>query len=399
MSMILARMRSNLDVMPSPIPGRPGLFIRDNFRYSDARLIIPPGLLPGLACFDGNRSDADLLAELTRHNGAGQEGAVRHLCEALDKAGFLVNETYAALRETRHRVFAESPEREPAHTSSAYPAELGPLQKVMRRYLDAPLQPQVRTKGIAAPHVSPEGGWQSYRAAYQALTPEHADKTFVILGTSHFGAPNMFGVTRKSFRTPFGLARTDVALAEELAAQPAAVTEDYSHAIEHSIEFQVLFLQAVYGPDVKILPVLCGSFGQSIHQGGLPEDDDKVNRFMGALGDIAEREGDRVFWVLGVDMAHMGARYRDGFVARAGEGDMQGVNARDLRRIDRINAGDVRGYWDLTQENRDDLKWCGSSPFYTFLRTVPQARGTLRRYEQWNIDDKSVVSFAGITFA
>jgi hypothetical protein len=50
------------------------------------------------------------------------------------------------------------------------------------------------------------------------------------------------------------------------------------------------------------------------------------------------------------------------------------------------------------REEQDDLKWCGSSPFYTFLKTAPKARGELLRYEQWNIDERSVVSFAGIAF-
>jgi hypothetical protein len=45
------------------------------------------------------------------------------------------------------------------------------------------------------------------------------------------------------------------------------------------------------------------------------------------------------------------------------------------------------------------LKWCGSAPLYTFLKAVPHARGELLRYEQWNIDEQSVVSFAGIAFA
>jgi hypothetical protein len=45
------------------------------------------------------------------------------------------------------------------------------------------------------------------------------------------------------------------------------------------------------------------------------------------------------------------------------------------------------------------LKWCGSSPFYTFLKTAPGAKGELLRYEQWNIDERSVVSFAGMAFS
>ena len=78
---------------------------------------------------------------------------------------------------------------------------------------------------------------------------------------------------------------------------------------------------------------------------------------------------------------------------------MSEVAVRDRARIERINAGDARGFWDLVQENQEDLKWCGSSPIYTFLKAVPQARGRLERYEQWNIDEKSVVSFAGIQFS
>ena len=89
---------------------------------------------------------------------------------------------------------------------------------------------------------------------------------------------------------------------------------------------------------MKILPILCGPFARSLYEGGDPEDDDGVKRFLDALGELREREGDRLFWVLGVDMAHMGARYGDRFAAVAGEGAMQEVGARDEQRIERINA-------------------------------------------------------------
>jgi len=32
------------------------------------------------------------------------------------------------------------------------------------------------------------------------------------------------------------------------------------------------------------------------------------------------------------------------------------------------------------------------------MNAVPGARGELLRYQQWNIDEKSVVSFAGMRF-
>jgi AmmeMemoRadiSam system protein B len=174
--------------------------------------------------------------------------------------------------------------------------------------------------------------------------------------------------------------------------------EDYCHAVEHSIEFQVIFLQSIYGPGVRILPVLCGSFGRSFDEGGLPEDNESVKRFLGAMEEIAARESRRLFWVLGIDMAHMGLRYGDKFAARADVNEMAMVRERDKQRSERINASDARGFWDLVKENKEDLRWCGSSPVYTFLKAVPRAQGTLHRYQQWNIDEQSVVSFAGLSF-
>jgi len=101
---------------------------------------------------------------------------------------------------------------------------------------------------------------------------------------------------------------------------------------------------------------------------------------------------------LGIDMAHMGARYHDEFAAYADRGIMAEVAERDRQRIARVLESDSGGFWSLVQEKRDDLKWCGSSPLYTFLKALPGARGELLRYEQWNIDPRSVVSFAGIAF-
>jgi MEMO1 family protein len=398
--MILPKLRTDLEIMLSPVADRPGLLIRDRFQYSDATLIIPPVLIPGLLIFDGTRTNLDLQRELTRSlGGAESGGAAGHLIEALSQAGFLENEVYGSLRQGRLLAFAESPVRQAAHAGSAYPGEIGPLRGLMQQYLDGAASTQKGIMGIAAPHISPQGGWQSYRAAYQELTPDLRDRTFVVLGTSHYGQPGKFGLTHKPFATPFGTTRIDQALVAELAAQPAALAEDYCHAIEHSIEFQVVFLQAIYGEDVRILPLLCGSFGRSMQPGGFPEDDEHIKRFLGALGEIAEREKGRLFWVLGVDMAHMGTRYGDKFAARAERDEMTLVRERDMLRIEQVNASDAHGFWELIRENQDDLKWCGSSPIYTFLQAAPQARGTLHRYQQWNIDESSVVSFAGISFA
>jgi AmmeMemoRadiSam system protein B len=401
---LLPRLRFDLDFMPSPAEDHPGLLIRDGRHFSDAILIVPPLLVETLACFDGKTSDLDLRAALVQLTGDLHAGEIASgMVEALSAAGFLDDENFARMERERRSWFAAEPLRQAAHSGGAYPAEATALGETLARYMDGAAQAQVdgRLTAIAAPHASPEGGVASYRAAYRALRSEDSERTFVILATSHYGQPEQFGLTRKNFVTPLGESPTDVALVDWLASRaPGAVEmEDYCHSFEHTVELELIFLQHVLGPRTRILPILCGSFARSLIEGGKPEDDDRVRSFIDALAELREREGSRLFWILGVDMAHMGARYHDPFQARAGQGAMNQVEARDRARIARINAGDADGFWELVRENRDDLKWCGSSPFYTFLKSAPRARGELLSYEQWNIDQASVVSFAGMAFS
>jgi len=363
-------------------------------------LVVPPPLVPCLQLFDGAHNDLDLKAELVRISGQLDVSELeRQFVSTLSESGFLHDDVYARLRDARHREFALSPVREASHAGAAYPGDPVELRATLNEYMNGTAPPAPgKLVGVAAPHVSPFGGVRTYRAAYNALGDDWRDKTFIVLGTSHQGEPDRFGLTRKAYETPFGKSRTDLGIVDRLAQQPAALMEDYCHAIEHSIEFQVVFLQYLFGPDIEVVPVLCGSFWRSITEGGLPEDNDQVRAFFDELGDLAAREGDALRWVLGIDMAHIGRRYGDPWSVRADEGRMLEVSARDKDRIERVTQGDPAGFWDLVQQNRDDLKWCGSAPLYTFLKAVPQARGRLREYQHWNIDENSVVSFGAIAF-
>lgn len=401
---ILAPLRRNLELQPSPVPDRPGLFIRDPYHYAQGGLILPPELVSLLSMFDGNSDLGDLHAALVRLTGDVRAGEMAdQLAQTLSSGGFLEDEVFLGLRTERHRAFETAPIREAVHAGGAYPETAQELHGLLARFLDgtaAAGAPGARLAAIAAPHVSPEGGHLSYRAAYSRLGPGDAQRVFVILGTSHYGDPETFGLTAKPFVTPLGQAEPETELVRllESSGGPAVRSEDYCHAVEHSIEFQVVFLQHRFGPGVRVLPILCGPFAQGTREGGLPEDEPAVARFFEALAALAREQGDRLLFVLGIDLAHMGRRYGDPFAAHAEHGAMIEVERRDRERLARVTDGDAAGFWGLLREGGDDLKWCGASPLYTFLRTVPGAKGELLRYQQWNIDDDSVVSFAGLAF-
>jgi AmmeMemoRadiSam system protein B len=401
----LAPLRRSLDAMPSPVRDRPGLLLRDPFRYAEDVVIVPSPLVPFLRFFDGGHDEGDLAAALYR--ATGQLGAgeyARGLADSLGRGGFLEDDELERRRSERERAFAGAVLREPSHQGAAYPEDADALRATLARYLagagaDEGPAP-ARVLAVAAPHVSPEGGWRSYASAYRALPQGAGERTVVVLGTSHYGAPERFGLTRKRYRTPLGDTAVDLAVVDSLAAAAGegAVVEDYCHAVEHSIEFQVVFLQHLLGAAVRVVPVLCGPLVKATLGGERPEDDPHVARFLDALADLAAREGHRLLWVLGVDMAHVGRRYGDEEPARAGEGAMRAVEERDRRRIAALVSGDASAFWEQVREGGDELRWCGASALYAFLRAVGPGPGALLRYEQWNIDPESVVSFGALAF-
>ncbi len=403
MSSRLAPLRRGLDAMPSPVEDRPGVLLRDPFGYAEGAIIVPSPLVPFLRFFDGGHDEGDLAAAL--HQATGEIGAgeyARGLAESLGRSGFLEDGELSRRRDARHRAFAEAPSRAAAHAGAAYPDDPDELGRTLDEYLrsagadETPPPPGVSS--IAAPHVSLEGGWRSYASAYRSLPADAGERTFVILGTSHYGEPGRFGVTRKPYRTPLGETTVDASLVDRLVSGggEAVALEDYCHAVEHAIEFQVLFLQHRFGPSVRVVPILCGPFAEATRGPGRPEDDPAVARVLDALAHIAADE--RPSWVLGVDMAHTGRRYGDETPAEAGRGRQARVEERDRKRIAALVDGDADGFWALVQEGDDDLRWCGASALYTFLRAVSPPRGALLRYEQWNIDPESVVSFGALAY-
>jgi MEMO1 family protein len=402
----LPRLRPGIEIHPSPLAEKPGLLFRDPFRYTDEILIIPPLLAAGLVFFDGESTELDLQAYISKL--AGQiipSDVIKSLIDVLNNHGYLESVEFERLRADRHAEFASAPTRLAAHSGTGYPNQAEALRATLDQYLYDGVKPSTDPIiGLAAPHVSPWGGWQCYASAYGRLSgaakEQVAGKTILLLGTSHYGQPEKFGMTRKPFVTPLGTINPDVETINWIAqrADGSIVMEDYCHSFEHSIEFQCIFLQQVLGSDFKIVPILCGPFLEALYTGEPPERDDKVMRFFDVLGELAELNAARYFWVLGIDLAHIGRRYGDEVSARADDGQMLEVKEQDHARLRKICEGNNEELFELVKPDQDPLKWCGFPPIYTFISAIPDARGELLRYDQWNIDEQSVVSFAAMEF-
>ena len=407
MSRKLPALRRGLDIIPSPEANQPGLLLRDPWRYTEKVIFVAPPWTAGLRFLDGDHTELDLQEALTRATGQLVfSDTVRQFEGALREQGFLETEEFYRLRDLKQAEFRERSERLPVHAGEAYPAGAEEVRSTFARYFGAVERPGSLSSsavGVAAPHVSPEGGQNCYAVTYQGLAtlPGVAERTFVVLGTSHYGAPEKFGLTRKPFITPLGTLQVNLELVDWLEQHggEAVSREDYCFAIEHSIEFQCIFLQYALGSALTIVPILCGPFAESLQTGRPPETNAAVASFFEALQELAESQANRLFWVLGIDLAHLGPRYGNDFAARADQGAMAAVAEQDRQRLESLCAGELGKFFELVKMNGDELNWCGYSALYTFARALPRARGRILRYEQWNIDSQSVVSFASLEFS
>ncbi len=96
--------------------------------------------------------------------------------------------------------------------------------------------------------------------AYARLAPWAAGiRRVVLLGPAHRVALRGLAVpAADAFETPLGRVRIDTEARDTLASLPQVVRSDRVHALEHSIEVQLPFLQTVLGDDFRLLPLAVG---------------------------------------------------------------------------------------------------------------------------------------------
>ena len=347
----LPRLRADLDVMPSPLPDQPGLLIRDPFQYSTVTLIIPPLLARCLGCFDGEHDEGDLRAVLARLTGQVAVAEVsKRLVTALRDAGFLDDERFAEMRGAREREFAATPERAPRARRQRLPGRRRRADQHAARLFRRPSKPAARKRngdgpliGIAAPHVSPEGGKRQLRGGVSraAARRRRAD-----LRRARHVALRRARSLRADAQTVRDAVRRRAApswrwsTSWRRARGDAVAVEDYCHAVEHSIEFQVVFLQYLFGPRVRILPVLCGAFVAGPRRAASARGQRRRRGVSSARWATSRRaKASKLCFVLGVDFAHVGRRYGDARAARAYEGPLAEVAERDDARLDARGRG------------------------------------------------------------
>jgi AmmeMemoRadiSam system protein B len=170
------------------------------------------------------------------------------------------------------------------------------------------------------------------------------------------------------------------------------------HRTEHSIEFQAVMLSYLFGAGVRIVPILCGTFGSETGA-RTPGELSEVSAFLAACREVVAALGERVSVIAGADLAHVGRRFGDPF--EIDDTVVSAVADRDREDMQYVTAGDAEGFYRSVMQDQNQRRICGLNCIYASLQTMQHSQrgGTLLHYDYAHDPAGGIVSFADILFA
>ncbi len=400
----LPALRADIDLLPVRLEGRDMILVRDTFGIAPPEAVLPVEVAPYLPLFNGSSTIGDLQTVMMRRHGGSLvfRSDAERIVEDLSRLGILQTEGYLREKKRIVREFTESPEREPILAGTSYPAEPGTLSALLDRILDVPASPAdplpASPCGLAAPHIDLRVSERTYAAAYQAIRGL-APSAVLLLGTGHALGESRYCVSGKAFKTPLGRVPADREAAARIreAASEALAPDDFVHRNEHSLEFQLLFLQRLFPmTEVPILPVLCGQMEDLFGAVRSPLEVPGIASFVEAAAAWLSEPPDGKIVVAGVDLSHVGPKFGDAHTGREIE---PAFRAYDREVLDALAAGDASSLFLAGAHTGNRHRICGFSALWTLLAVLPGVRGTVLSYDVWHEEPtRSAVSFAAVAF-
>lgn len=399
---ILPPLRQDIDLVPVRHEGKPFLLVRDPLGIAGEGLAISGEIARYFPFFDGATSVSDFQLALSRQGGGAivPTGEIFTLVEQLDGIGLLQTDRYRRERERIVGEFTGRTERAAALSGSAYPAEREELAAQIDGMLSGAPEPDGSAPApcaVAAPHIDLTVSGGTYGRAYAPLR-SGTPAAILVLGTGH-ALESPYCLTEKTFTTPLGRIPTEVEGVKRLRDSGGDIVagDDFVHRSEHSIEFQLLFLQRLFPmEEIPILPLLCGSLEPWYLRGMSPLDDPPMKGFVGELGRWLEEDPSGRIAVAGVDLSHVGPKFGDKDPAAALEEEFR---ASDRKLLDALEEGDAGALYEQVASTENRFKVCGFSALWTLLAALPGLRGEVLDYRVWHEEPtRSAVSFGAVAF-
>ena len=400
----IPRLRTDIEAISTSYQGKKALLVRDPLGLIEKPLLLQGEILEFIALMDGRRNIRDFQLEFIRMRGgvlvSSQE--VEKLLSELDSAFLLDSERYRRERKRLIDEYSLLEVRQAFHAGRSYPAEA----KELRIFLDSffssepELPAEIRGKELIAlvsPHIDLGAGRRVYARAYQALKNSTVRRV-ILIGTGHSLHDSFLSLTERDFETPLGRIKTDKDWVRRLreAGVDAVSADDIAHRSEHSLEFQLIFLQHLFGSNFSLIPILCGSFHTVLDKVSRPSDISGLKSFLEVLGLAAKEFDPGTLLVAGVDLSHIGPKF--GHEQRASSLLYQAKN-HDRLLIGAICKADVESFWQEMKKVKGVFNVCGFSALACLLEVLSGSKGFVLDYDFWQEEStQSAVSFAAIAF-
>ncbi len=299
-----------VDAIPAVHQGQPVFLLKDPLGFIDEVVIVPQALGFLLSLMDGNHDLRDIQVEATRHFGniVPMEEIIKFV-SFLDERGLLWSENFEKLKQKAYEKWFSLKIRPMAHANQAYPLSASEakffVEEVLKLASFEENQDQNKKncpRILIVPHIDIRAGAKAFAEGYARFKPDSGARIIIFGVGHHLEYP--ISVLSKDMATPFGIVRNDrgglfyLTRSKKLELFP----DHMAHKLEHSIEFQILFLHHILGEEFVVLPFLVGPL-ESVAES---------SELIDALVDgILELIDDRTYMVLGIDFCHLGLRYGD----------------------------------------------------------------------------------------
>ena len=400
-----------VEAFPLEISGRQMIALRDPARIARDTVFVSEDLLFILQFFDGKHSLTDIQQQYFQHfHHLISEEQINRVVFDLDKRLFLESDYFKTYKATLMQEYRQMPTRAAAFAGQSYAEQPEALRKQLADFfqsaraqlnsgLDDVAIENNHLKGLVVPHIDIQAGGITFAAGYTVLAQTPPNDIYIILGTGHNGISNAFACSDKDFDTPLGVVKTDKSFLRSLQSklEQDIFTEELNHKNEHTIEFQTIFLQYLFGKhdNWRIVPILC-SFGPQLVQNDAPESK-AIHDFLNALKQTIQETQLRVCVIASADLSHIGQRYGDAF--QPDQKVLLELNQKDRRTLEFIEKMDVTSFVVSVAEDEQERRICGFPPIYSLLKLIDANHGKLLHYDHVSVDQfHSTVSFASIIF-
>jgi AmmeMemoRadiSam system protein B len=399
----LPRIRRDLEFFPIQHEGQQFVLIRDSLGLVDEGKAVGLPLYQIMALLDGTTTVRDVQMAFMRQQGGVLVGTdeINDLLTHLDESFLLDSHRYKTARDRIIADFASQRVRPCSHCGKSYPDNPSELKARLDAILQtqpAPVEPGGRIAALIAPHIDLTVGYRGYSTTYQMLKGA-APSRIILLGIGHQLHNGLFSLTDKDFETPLGIARADQGAVDRLreSNRDIIAPDDFVHRSEHSIEFQLIFVQHVLNNHpVALVPILCGSLQAGLPQYSRQAYQETAGPFLETLKTLIHEPGQDTLIVAGVDLSHIGPKFGHDMPATALENQ---ARTHDQNLLEHLSRLDADSFWEESRSVRDRFNVCGFSALACLLEVLPECRGEILYYEIWHeAPTRSAVSFASALF-